>query len=189
MIIELIQIIENDDERSAVNEIFQKYFPKMQSVAYTILNNRQDAEDAAMEAMKYICEHSEIFVDYKNKKTISLIFICVRSKSINIYRKNQRKSEVFTYTDDLDIDYGEYFEEDSSLFDISVTEENKNYLSKAIDELDDMYKIPILLKYNHQMKNKDIAKVLNIDTNTVNGRIFRAKRLLKEKIQQQGGIM
>ena len=36
----------------------------MQSVAYSILNNKQDAEDAAMETMEYICEHADDFVDY-----------------------------------------------------------------------------------------------------------------------------
>lgn len=185
MIIELMQIIQNDDERNAVNEIFQKYFPKMQTVAYNILNNKQDAEDAAMDVMKYICEHAENFVDYKSQNTISFIFICVKNNAINIYRKNRRKSEVFISADYTDIDYEEYIQEDKSLFEISINEENKDALSKAIDELDDMYKTPILLKYNYQMKNKDIAKVLDIDTNTVNGRIFRAKKLLKENIKDR----
>lgn len=183
MILELMQVIETDDERYAVNEIFQKYFPKMESVAYSILNNKQDAEDAAMEVMKYICEHAEDFVDYKSKKTISLIFVCVRSKAINIYRRNQRKSEMFSSGEDIECICDENTTEDSSLFDISVTEENKDALAKAINELDDMYKIPILLKYNRHMKNIDIARMLGVDTNTVNGRIFRAKKILKEKLK------
>ena len=166
MIIELMQIIQTDDERVAVNEIFEKYFPKMESMAYSILNNKQDAEDAAMDVMKYICEHAEDFVDYKSNKTISLIFICIRNKAINIYRKNQRTSEIFSISEDIDYFCNEYTLEDRSLFDISVTEENKDALAKAINELDEMYKLPILMKYNQQMKNIDIAKLLNLDINT-----------------------
>ena len=33
------------------------------------------------------------------------------------------------------------------------------------------------------MKNIDIARMLGVDTNTVNGRIFRAKKILKEKLK------
>lgn len=188
MILELIQIIENDEERDAINELFNTYFSKMQSAAYGILNNKQDSEDAAMEAMKYICEHADNFVNYKDPGTISLIFICVRSASIDIYRKKQRKNEMFISADQIDIDYQGVFGEDVSLDDIMICKETRELMNRALDQLDDMYKIPILLKYNYQMKNKDISELLKIDTNTVNGRIFRAKKLLKEKMQVLGYV-
>ena len=188
MILELLQIIENDDERDAINELFNAYFPKMQSVAYGILNNKYDAEDAAMEAMKYICEHPDHFLDYKNPSTISLIFICVRNVSIDMYRRKQRGNKLFTSTDDFYGNYQNVLEEDQSLCDIIICKENKEIINKALEELDDMYKLPILLKYNYQMKNKDISKLLNVDVNTVNGRIFRAKKLLKEKLQVLGYV-
>lgn len=188
MILELIQIIENDDERNAINELFNAYFPKMQSVAYGILNNKYDAEDAAMETMKYICEHSENFLDYKNPRTIGLIFICVKSISIDIYRRKQRGNKLFASTDNFYSSYVDVEEEEQSLSDIIICEENRELINKALDQLDDMYKIPMLLKYNYQMKNKDISKLLNVDVNTVNGRIFRAKKLLKEKLQVLGYV-
>ena len=36
------------------------------------------------------------------------------------------------------------------------------------------------MKNGYHMRNVDIAQVLNIDSNKVNGRIFRAKQKLKE---------
>lgn len=36
------------------------------------------------------------------------------------------------------------------------------------------------MKYYYHMRNVDITQVLNIDSNKVNGRIFRAKQKLKE---------
>ena len=188
MILELIQIIENDDDRNAINELFNAYFPKMQSVAYGILNNKQDAEDAAMEAMKYICEHADDFVDYKDPKTVSLIFMCVKCTAIDMYRKNQRTNKLFICTDHFEGDFQFLFEEDQSLSEFMISQETYKLINKALDQLEDMYKIPILLKYNHQMKNKDIAKLLKLDTNTVNGRIFRAKKLIKENMYALGYV-
>ena len=186
MILELIQIIENDDERNAVNELFNTYFPKMQSVAYSILNNKQDAEDAAMETMEYICEHADDFVDYKNPKTVGLLFICLKSVAIDMYRKNRKNNELFICTDHFEGNWQSVFEEDQDLSDIMISQETNEIVTQALDQLEDMYKIPILLKYSHQMRNKDIANLLKLDTNTVNGRIFRAKKLIKENMYALG---
>ncbi len=188
MILALLQIIENDDERNAIHELFNTYFPKMQRIAYDILNNKQDAEDAAMETMKYICEHADDFVDYKNPKTISFISICVKNTAIDMYRKNKRKNNLFIYTDHFEGDFKGLFEEDRSLSDIMISQENKEIVNRALDQLEDMYKTPILLKYSYQMKNKDIAKLLGLDTNTVNCRIFRAKKLIRENMYALGYI-
>ena len=188
MILALLQIIENDIERNAINELFNTYFPKMQSVAYGILNNTQDAEDAAMETMEYVCEHADDFVDYKNPNTIGLLFMCVKCTAIDMYRKNQRKNKLFICTDHLEGDFQRLFEEDQSLSDIVISQEIHKIVNNAMDQLEDMYKIPILLKYNHQMKNKDIAKLLKLDINTVNGRIFRAKKLIKENMYALGYV-
>ncbi|MBE6576906.1 MAG: RNA polymerase sigma factor [Ruminococcaceae bacterium] len=188
MILSLLQIIENDEERNAINELFNTYFPKMQSVAYGILNNTQDAEDAAMETMEYICEHADDFVDYKDYKTLGKIFMCVKTTAIDMYRRNQRKNKLFICTDHFEGDFQTLFEEDQSLSDIMISKETNEILSKSLDQLEDMYKIPILLKYNYHMKNKDIAKLLKVDTNTVNGRIFRAKKLIKENMYALGYV-
>ncbi len=188
MILALIQNIENEDEQDAINELFNTYFPRMQKFAFDILNNTQDAEDAAMEAMRYICLHAENFVEYKSQKTIGLIFICVRSASIDLYRRKQKRNELFTSIDCFDGNSQYVPEEDQSLSDIAICDENRACINKALSELEDMYRIPILMKYNYRMKNKEIAQFLNIDVNTVNGRIFRAKKLLKEKLKELGYV-
>lgn len=187
MILTIIQTIENETERDAITAIFNEHFPKMLAVAYDILKNKQDAEDAAMNAMKYMCEHPENFTDYMSKKAINLVFLCTKSAAIDIYRKNQRRSKLL-------ISYESWIEETSpddyetpDLFtNILINQETKQALAEAIEKLDDMYKFPIVLKYNYQMKNHEIADLLHIDVNTVNGRIFRAKKILQQKLKDAG---
>ena len=53
-------------------------------------------------------------------------------------------------------------------------------VSNAVDQLEDMYRDVIVLKYYYHMKNIHIAKVLNIETGKVNSRIFRAKNRLRD---------
>ena len=41
MILELIQAIENEDERQAITEIFNLYYGKMKAIAFDILQDSQ----------------------------------------------------------------------------------------------------------------------------------------------------
>ena len=75
---------------------------------------------------------------------------------------------------------------DDTILNIIINEETKSALAKALDELDEMYKIPIMLKYYHQMKNIEIAKMMHLDVNMVNARIFRAKKILQRKMEELG---
>lgn len=191
MILEIIQAIENENERHAISEIFRLYYPRMKAVAYNVLHNREDAEDAAMNAMKYMCEHPDLFTNYDTSpQTISLIYLCVKSAAIDIYRKNKRKNNLFFSLDELK-DHGgvnSSSESNDLILNIIITEETKKILAQAIEELEDIYKIPILLKYSYQMKNIDIAELTHLDVNMVNSRIFRAKNLLRKKMKELGCV-
>lgn len=54
-----------------------------------------------------------------------------------------------------------------------------------IDDLDDIYKEPILFRYVEDMSIKDIAKILSEKENTISVRIHRGLDILQKKIQEQ----
>jgi RNA polymerase sigma-70 factor (ECF subfamily) len=54
-----------------------------------------------------------------------------------------------------------------------------------IDDLDDIYKEPILLRYVEDLSIKDIAKILSEKENTISVRIHRGLDILHKKIQDQ----
>ncbi len=182
----IIEAIVNDMEKNAIEHIFEQYYPRMKMLAMKILHNEYDAEDAAMDAMSYMCQHAEHFLDYTSSRTVSLIFLCVRSAAVDLYRRKKCRNEHTVYCDE-DEHFIENIPDDGlSVIDIIITRENRELLIRAIGTLNDMYQIPILLRYNHQMRNTEIAELLHIDVNTVNGRIFRAKIQLKKCLKEMG---
>lgn len=189
MLLLLIQEISNDEECDAITQIFNLYYPRMKNVAYDVLRNPQDAEDAAMNAIKYMCRHPGMFVEYKSPQTISLIMLCTKTSAIDMFRTNRRRSQFIFSLDGVDEETRNIIEEipDPDIpSEIIISQENREMLSEAIDSLDEIYRTPILLRYNHQMKNTEIAELLNIDVNKVNNRIFRAKKILGQKIKDLG---
>ena len=112
--------------------------------------------------------------------TASLVHIYVKNTAINIYNKNKRHSNVATLCDNIEEVAKDIVDEDADVQRIVIDNETTKIISEAVDKLDDMYRDLIIMKYYYHMRNVDIAQILNIDSNKINSRIFRAKQKLKE---------
>ena len=60
--------------------------------------------------------------------------------------------------------------------------ETRIHLYKAIDELDDNYKLLITLRYQNELSYEEIASTLNLPLGTVKTGIFRAKEQLRKSL-------
>lgn len=63
-----------------------------------------------------------------------------------------------------------------------ISGEFSKELNRLINNLPEMYRIPIVLYHGHGMSYQDISKSLNISLSKVKNRIFRGRKLLKEEI-------
>ena len=87
-----------------------------------------------------------------------------------------------------DVDVDEVVNEAAAedVAELIISDENMEIVRHAIHALDDMYKDVIILKYFYHKRNVEIAEILGIDSNRVNGRIYRAKQKIKEIIGEDG---
>ena len=67
------------------------------------------------------------------------------------------------------------------------TDETRRALHQAIDDLPDVYRAAIVLRYTEDMSYQDIADTLNLPLNTVRTHLARAKRLLQARLQAEWG--
>ena len=179
MILTYILSIEDDEKRNIVESIYDLYYKKMYSVAFSVLKNAHDSEDTVQDAFYNITFTYNLFRKPKERETATLVYIYTKNAAINIYNKNKRHSRVVEIAPD--VDKGIYdIADDEDVTKIVIDAETSRLISDAIDQLDDMYRDVIIMKYYYQMKNLEIAKVLDIDSGTVAGRLFRARAKLKE---------
>ena len=54
---------------------------------------------------------------------------------------------------------------------------------QAVEKLPDKYKIPILLFYMEDLAIADISEILKLPEGTIKSRIHRAKKILKQKLE------
>lgn len=180
MILAYIQSIEDDNKRRIVEDIYDLYYKHMTACALNILCNHHDFEDAVQDAFYNITATYELFADAAAPATAALVHIYVRNAAINIYNKNKRHSKVVMLCDNIEEVAKDIVDEDADVQRIVIDNETTEIVSEAVDKLDTMYRDLVIMKYYYHMRNVDITQVLNIDSNKVNGRIFRAKQKLKE---------
>ena len=184
MILGLLAAIESEEERNAIEQIYCLYYDKMVAVAFHVLNDSDDAEDAAMDAIKYMCDKPQLFLEYENPRVYGLICLKVKCSAIDIFRTKKKFISTQEGLDETMIILPHAKE--NEIAKILINKENEQILHKAINELDDDYRIPIILKYFHGMRSAEIAEFMQTNINTVNTRIHRAKQILKESCIRMG---
>ena len=59
-------------------------------------------------------------------------------------------------------------------------------VQRAIESLPETYGVPLILRYTEDMSYAEIAEVLGVTVAAVKSRLFRARNMLAEKLQNEG---
>lgn len=168
-----LSVLETDDDKNQFEQLYIKYKDKMYSIAYGILHNIEDSEDAVHQAFLTIANNFEKIKSFSCQELPSYIVIIIRNTSINLYNKNKRNNEMLSTLDD-----------NNSSFEINMLA-NYEYeqLLGVISSLSENYKEVLYLYYINNFTTKEISKMLDISVDNVWKRIERAKKQLKAKLE------
>ena len=86
-----LTMIESPEDQSKFEKIYLEYKGLMYYVAYKILNNAQDAEDAVHNAFIKIAENINNIDEAVCPKTQNYVVTIVENKAIDTYRSKKRK--------------------------------------------------------------------------------------------------
>lgn len=179
----IVESLETEEQIKTAEEIFEKYQNAMFQIAYHILENVHDAEESVGDTIIKICRHIDDFTVKTDEERKLLIKKYTERTAIDKLRENNRK---FTETlgdylfDTMEGEKDIYGYED----DITFTGDEFGELQKYVKKLPQKYKDVLILKYVNDMKNRDIANLLNIPENTVATHISRAKKLLEKMLTE-----
>ncbi len=175
MLVLYLQMLDEPLQRASFEQFYRKYRQAMFAVAFGILHNKQDAEDAVSQAFFSIAKKFEkiSLLDCHEMKAYAVIVS--RNKALNIYNRNKRERE---QTVSLDSEL---------LQDKAFEEKTFSDLDEAVAALDQRYKDVITLYYYYGLSAAEVAGLLDIHIDTVRHRAMRAKRLLKKALEKGEG--
>ncbi len=89
----LLATIEDEIDRSKLETIYNEYASTMYFRAFSILQNKADAEDAVQESFIKIYKNLDKISDAISSRTKSLVIIIAERTAIDFYRKRKKLAE------------------------------------------------------------------------------------------------
>lgn len=65
--------------------------------------------------------------------------------------------------------------------------EERQRVNRALDRLDERYRSVVVLQYYQKLAYEEIAAILEVPVKTVETRLYRARKLLREALAEDGG--
>jgi len=165
-----ISMLETEQERTKMTELYEANKNTCLHVALNILKSQDLAEDAVHNAFVEVIKNKDRYFQLSGRDFRSLIVVIVKNKSIDIIRKRKKISE--TPIDDME------YQLDSMEMPIEMQIINKEEYENLIRELSQLNEIDkqiLVMKYVLDMSYKEIANSLGVLEKNVDMRIYRAK--------------
>ncbi len=177
MISAALAILENEDERNELAEIYNQNVKTFYSIAFSRLHNQDDAEDAIQEAFLAIANNPDIFFRVPKQKRVSYLNVVIKNISCKMWNK---KHNIKEHEGELN----ELISDERTLVEEHLL---SNYsCQQIIDFMKTMPEITqtaIYLKADLEMNNSDISKVLGISEEATRKRIARAISQIKQFVE------
>lgn len=169
----LIGLIKSGNKQ-AFDEVFLKHFKNLHAYAFTIIKEKDDAEEIVQNVFVRIwTKRAQLKTDGFLKP---FLYRSVHNESLN-YLKHQKVRSNFNihYADAVKNDTGNLNTE------IMATELEKN-IHSAINELPEKCRNVFQLSRFDQMKYQEIADALNISIKTVENQMGKALKILRLRV-------
>lgn len=171
--------IETFDKEEEFSEIFRAYYKRVYNYIYYRVNCHYIAEDLTSEVFEAIMVKRHSYCEKKAPFEV-WVFAIARNK-VNDYFRALKRRNFFSLDAIKDFIAGEKTPENQAI----QAEENRE-LFKALETLDKREKNVVALKFGAQLKNIEIAQILDITESNVGVILYRTMKKLKKEIESVG---
>lgn len=171
-----------DGRQEAFSELVTRYKKLIYSVVFNILRDKQEVNDVAQEAFirlyrnlgRYNPEYK--FSTWAVRITTNLCLDILRKKKTELLPVE----EIGTLSGDYDTPEDHFLDK-----------ERNRIVMKAVEELPDKYRIPVVLFHQKGLSYEEMCKVLNEPMSIIKNRLYRARLMLREKLinERREGVL
>lgn len=181
---ELIKQCKHGD-RDAFTEIMRKYQNLVFGMAYNLLSDYQDAEDATQDT--FIKAYKSIASFKGDSAFTTWLYVICRNSCNDILRKRQKHSAVSSIdADESDDSPIKEIKSDAPTPEEQVElSETQALVREAINSLKPEYKEVLILSDIQQLSYDEVSAILKIPNGTVKSRLNRARNALRKKLSDK----
>lgn len=173
---ELVKLIKKGN-KSAFDDLVNRYSSRVVNIAYSLLSDREDSLDAAQEIFIKVYKNISTF---RGESSVSTwIYRITKNVCTDFLRK--RKAVVISLDDEKDDEQKlEIADESSSPEEVFERKEKITLVRNAIAALDENQRMVITLFDINGLSYDEIASVLRCPIGTVKSRLYRARDSLRK---------
>lgn len=178
----ICRIIDGEDKLFA--DLQKRYYRQTFALIRKMIKDVDDAEDLTQES--FIKAYKALSSFREGYSFASWLYRIASNTCIDFLRKKRFQTISIERPSPNSDDDGSFDVEDTGyLPDVKVIiDERKAILNDAINALPDQYKQIIKLRHEEDLDYKDIAERLDIPLGTVKAQLFRARKILLEKLKK-----
>ena len=174
-------MIDTDKDKIKFEKLYIQYSRLMQYIADNILHDDCLAEDAVHTAFIKIIANLDKIEDIDCHKTKAFMVIVVENVSKNIY-VSRNKHNTISF-EDIPFEIADGVDELESLMsDLSIAE-----IAAKIETLSELDSEILMMRYIHELTNKEISRLLDVKDTVVRKRLERARQRLAALLEKEGG--
>ncbi|SHG17728.1 RNA polymerase sigma factor [Pedobacter caeni] len=160
----------------AFDRLVKQYEKLVFHVVYRLVNEKEDAEDICQEVFIKIYKSLKSFA-FQSKLSTWIARIAYLS-AVNHLKKNKRASLTMA-VDDLE----NYHFTDKNPENVLVEKDVARYVNHLISLMPDHYRTVLTLYHLNEFSYQEIEDITGMPEGTVKSHLFRARKLLKEKLE------
>lgn len=168
-----------DGDAAAFSRLVEAYQKPVYNLAYRLLGNSVEAEDAAQEA--FIRAYTRLDTYDPSRKFSSWMLSIASHYCIDMLRR--RRGNVMS-VDELppmvDLSMPKAMQPEQVVIQGQVADE----IQQLLDTLAPSYRTPVILRYWYDMSYKEIAETMSVTESTIKTRLHRARAKLAESARQ-----
>ncbi len=177
----------NDDARrreedQAVAALVDQYAAALYRVAYSVLRNQADAEDAVQEAFLRVLRHRESLGEVRDQRVWLIRIVW------NIVLDRKRRAKTRPETDDVEELARVLPATGLSAEETAAAAQHHAHVLACVDRLPAKERQVLTLSAFDELSSVEIASVLGITESSVRSRLFRARNLMAGLLEHQRSL-
>ena len=159
-------------DQQAFAELVEKHKSYAYTIAFKILQNRPEAEEAAQDSFIKSYHHLRGF--NRQSKFSTWLYRIVFNTAITYKRKNRHHFQ------DIEDTAAHHVQEDDPTLERT---DKKKYLDQALLRLNESDRTALTLFYLDEFSLEEIAEIMSMQANTIKVRIHRARQRLADELK------
>jgi RNA polymerase sigma-70 factor, ECF subfamily len=159
-------------EEEALAVLVDQYASTLYRVAFSVLRNTADAEDAVQEAFVRVLRHRESLTEVRDQRVWLIRIVW------NIVLDRKRRAKTRPETDDVQELARVLPAGGLSADERAMAAQHHSHVLSCVDQLPAKEREVLVLSAFEELSSVEIASVLNITESSVRSRLFRARNMM-----------